>query len=307
MPISLPPISLPPISRRRFLARSLVAGAGLWLGPKLFGADKRTDPDSWALLSDTHIAARLNHTFLEVNMADHLRTISLELTGLPAVPAGVFVTGDCAFNSGEKGDYGTFTNLLLPLREGGMPVHLTLGNHDNRRRFWEVLQDDKTVVGAVPGKQVARVSTPRANWLVLDSLEQTLFTPGLLGQAQLDWLAATLDADRDKPALVLVHHNLEKDAVVGLKDTEALLKVIRPRKQVKACIFGHTHHWKVTQDESGIHLVNLPPTAYVFHRGDPSGWVQATLKDDGLRMELRCVNPKHPDHGQIHDLKWRIA
>ena len=29
------------------------------------------------------------------------------------------------------------------------------------------------------------------------------------------------------------------------------------------------------EHDSGIHLINLPPTAYVFEEGKPSGWVRA--------------------------------
>ena len=94
---------------------------------------------------------------------------------------------------------------------------------------------------------------------------------------------------------------------LGLKDTVALLEVIRPRKQVKAYIFGHTHKWTVSQDESGIHLINLPPVAYIFHEGDPAGWVHARLERKGMQLELRCVDATHKDHGQIVELKWRAA
>ena len=64
----------------------------------------------------------------------------------------------------------------------------------------------------------------------------------------------------------------------GNNDTVALFEVIRPRKQVKAYIYGHTHTWKVEQDDSGLHLINLPPVAYIFHEGDPSGWVRMMLR-----------------------------
>ena len=41
------------------LAAGIVLGtaAGLALSPRLLAASKRTDPDSWALLADTHLAA----------------------------------------------------------------------------------------------------------------------------------------------------------------------------------------------------------------------------------------------------------
>jgi Icc protein len=90
-----------------------------------------------------------------------------------------------------------------------------------------------------------------------------------------------------------------------LKDTKALFDVLRPRRQVKALIYGHSHVWNVGKDESGIHLINLPPTAYVFQQGQPNGWVQANLRKDGMWLELRCLDQKHAQHGQIVDLQWR--
>jgi hypothetical protein len=61
----------------------------------------------------------------------------------------------------------------------------------------------------------------------------------------------------------------------------------------------------VDQDTSGIHLINLPPVAYLFHEGDPAGWVEATLAEKGMRLELRCIETSHQAHGQRFDLKWR--
>ena len=109
-------------------------------------------------------------------------------------------------------------------------------------------------------------------------------------------------------AVVVIHHNPGTGQNNGgLKDTEALLEILRPRKQVKAWIFGHTHVWHIQPDASGIHLVNLPPVAYIFHPGDPAGWVHATVRSDGMKLELRCLDVGHKDHGQVVDLKWRAA
>jgi calcineurin-like phosphoesterase family protein len=302
------PIQLASISRREFLKRSLIAGAGLMLSHSLLAAARRTDANSWALLADTHIAADRARVARGINMTEHFKIVSKELLELPQRPAGVLVLGDCAFNSGEKGDYATMTELLSPLQAGKLPLHLALGNHDQRENFWEALRERKAARRPVVDKHVAMISTTHVNWFVLDSLETTLQTPGLLGQAQFDWLAKTLDSNRRKPAVILVHHNPgTEENITGLKDTQALYELIRPRKQVKAWIFGHTHNWKIVEDTSGIHLVNLPPVAYVFREGNPSGWVHSTTRRDGMRLELRCVDPKHKDHGQIVDLKWRAA
>ena len=302
------PVHLPPISRREFFRRSLIAGAGLAFAPDLLAARRRADPNSWALMADTHIAADPTKMARGINMAGHLRTVSAELLAFPKRPAGAFVIGDCAFNSGERDDYATFTDLLDPMRAGGLPLHLTLGNHDERNHFSAVLEAKKILKSPIKNKRVALLRTREVNWFVLDSLESTLQTPGSLGQAQLIWLAKTLDSNAKKPALVLLHHNPgHTENVSGLKDTAALLEVIRPRKQVKAWIYGHTHKWDVTVDESGLHLVNLPPVAYVFQAANPAGWVHATVRSDSMNLELRCIDTTHKDHGQVLDLKWRTG
>jgi 3',5'-cyclic-AMP phosphodiesterase len=299
------PIHLPPLSRRKFLVRSLMGSAGLALCPELLAASKRTDPNSWALLADIHLAADPALVARGINMTDHFKGVSGEVLALPKRPAGVFIIGDCAYNSGQTGDYGQVAGLLEPIRKDEMPVHLALGNHDNRERFWDAFQGEKAAKRPLADKQVALLKTPHANWFILDSLEQTLSSPGLLGKEQLDWLASTLDANQKKPALVLIHHNPGLSGNIGLKDTTALFEVIRPRKQVKAYIFGHTHAWNVWPDESGIHLVNLPPVAYVFEEGQPAGWVHATLEKNSMRLELRCLDAAHKAHGQVHNLEWR--
>src|SRR2546423_8124615 len=193
------PINLAPISRRRFLRRSIAASAALAISPSLFGATKRTDENSWALLSDIHLAADPAQLGRGINMADHFVAVSRELTALPKRPAGVFINGDCAFNSGERADYARIADSLKPLREAQMPIHLTLGNHDNRERFWEAFEQQKAAERPLADKQAALIRTSRVNWIVLDSIEQTLSTPGLLGQEQLAWLAKTLDANPNKP------------------------------------------------------------------------------------------------------------
>src|SRR5262245_40286513 len=120
------PIHLPPISRRRFLSKSLTAGAGVLLGSKLFAETKKTDPDSWALLADIHLAADRSKVARGINMTDHFTQVSKELLSLAKRPSGVLIVGDCAFNSGEMGDYGVVSDLLRPVREGQMPVYLAL-------------------------------------------------------------------------------------------------------------------------------------------------------------------------------------
>lgn len=76
------PIHLAPITRRRFLAGSAAVGVSFAFGYKLFAA-QTTDPHSWVLLADTHIAADRKQIGRGVNMADNLKTVVQEFLALP--------------------------------------------------------------------------------------------------------------------------------------------------------------------------------------------------------------------------------
>jgi Icc protein len=300
------PVYLPPISRRQFLKGSLAASA-LVVAGGCAARQSTSDGQSWALLSDIHIAADPNLVHSHVNMTRNLQTVGQEVMAWPVPVAGVLIDGDLAYNSGESADYTAILGLLRPLREHGLPIHLALGNHDHREHFWAALPDEKTADANLPERQTAIVRTRYANWFVLDSLIATLQTPGRLGEAQRAWLARALDENTDKPALVTVHHHPAMGDATGfpLEDTTALMEILRPRRHVKAWFFGHTHRWGVYHDESGLYLVNFPPVAYLFEEGRPNGWVHATLQPQGARLELRCLDRTRQDHGQVVDLVWR--
>jgi hypothetical protein len=300
------PVYLPPISRRRFIKGSLAASALVAAG----GCATRkstADDTSWALLSDIHIAADPNLIHSDVNMTRNLQTVTEEVLAWPGPVSGVLINGDLAYNNGETADYAAILGLLRPMRERGLPIHLALGNHDHRQNFWATLPQEKTEDARLPERQAAIVRTRYANWFVLDSLIKTRTTPGLLGDAQRAWLARALDQNANKPALVAIHHNPlgGSQPQNALKDTAELLEILRPRRHVKAYFFGHTHRWDVAHDESGLCMVNFPPVAYLFEQGRPNGWVHATLEPDGARLELRCLDHAHKDHGQVVQLAWR--
>ena len=303
------PRYLPQLSRREFLKRAALAAAALGFVPAghagLFG--KSRNRHTFVFFSDTHIAGDAAQTYLNVNMTDHLAACVRELAGWPVKPAAVIVNGDLAFLTGRPGDYATFARGIEPVRALA-PVHLCLGNHDARENFWTAFPHDATSIKSIPERQTAFFSSDRANWFLLDSLDVTGKTPGELGAAQLDWLARELDARPQKPAVIVAHHNPQFPKVTtGLLDSAALLDVLAPRRQVKALIFGHTHDWQIARHESGVHLINLPPTSYPFKEGRPSGWVRVTLARDSAEFELRCLDPKHPEHGQVNKLSWRTG
>ena len=297
------PLHLAPLSRRAFLRRSLAASAGVLT---LRATAASADPDRWALFSDTHIAGDQAAISREVNMAAHLRAAVAEVRALAVPPAGLIVNGDCALDAGFAEDYATFTELLAPLREAALPLHFTLGNHDERNVFWTSLKDSKPATPPLTGKHVSVIEGARANWFLLDSLDVTKATPGRLGDEQRAWLAQALDARSGKPALLMVHHNpiAPEGKKAGLLDTEELLALALPRGQVKAIFFGHTHTWRFAEQE-GLHLVNLPAVAYPFTPSQVTGWVDCKLRDGGAALEMRANDIAHAAHGKVTELAWR--
>lgn len=295
------PIHLPPLSRREFIKVSAAAGASLLCIDEAL-AD---DPKSFALLADTHIAADRELIVRDVKMAENLKRVTGEILGSDRKPAGVLLNGDCALKNGQPGDYAALMELFESTSKAGIPVHMSLGNHDDRDVFWKAARQSGP--RALQSKHVTVIETPLVNWFLVDSLDKVDVTPGRIGEEQIAWLAKALDSRPNKPAIVYGHHHPDfatSTPIGGLQDTKALFDVLIPRKHVKAYVFGHTHHWELVQKE-GIHLINLPPVAYVFQPKDPNGWVEATPKMDGITLKFHALNRTHTEHAKTHELIWR--
>ena len=302
------PIHIPPVSRRAFLITGSAA-AGLAVLPRAWAAEN-SNANVFALLADTHIPEQPDMQAREVNMTSNLRRVISEVCGQKQQPAGVIINGDCAYLKGLRDDYANFASCVDPLSMADISLHITMGNHDDRGPFYDALAKQRLDNPPVEAKHVSVVKTPHANLFLLDSLRQVNNVTGELGEAQRNWLARALDEHSDKPAVLIAHHNPQFEAPPdgaawgGLKDSTELFQMLSDKKHVKAYIFGHTHNWS-NSERDGIHLINLPPVAYVFDKGKPNGWVRATLRADGIDLELNALDTSHAQHGQQLALSWR--
>lgn len=299
------PIHLPPLSRRGFLKATFAAGAAAMLPGRVGGAEPSLDPNRVAILADTHVWENTGEPYHGVKPAETCKAALAQVLALSPRPAHLVIAGDLAHLAGLPGDYAVLKRLLAPVRRGGVAVHLVLGNHDHRANAFAAFPDAKPAGKApVPHKHVAVAETPRADFLLLDSLDETNVTPGLLGEAQRAWLARTLDAG-GKPALVLAHHNPDRrEKPSGLVDTPALFEALAPRRRAKAYVFGHTHAWSYRK-QGDVHLVNAPATAHIFDKKQPRGWLDARLEEGGVCLTLRTVDEGDPRCGKATRLAWR--
>lgn len=305
------PITLPPITRRQFLKCSLALGGTALMPSRAWAAADREsaglDPNRVALLADTHISDDPNRAYpgtrwpgspvMEdehewVNMADCLAQSARSVIELNPRPAHLIINGDCALSSGTEGEYSELLRLVEPIRAAGITVHVTIGNHDNRENLWKLLPFMKK---EQMGLQAGVIELPHANLVLLDSGKR-----GILGEEQLDWLSKQLDERADKPALIFGHFNLYPNRGVrplkGMRDGAALLKLLAERKHARAYFYGHTHEWQHEQ-QGHLHLINQPAVSYYFGKAHAHGWVDMKLSKTSADLELHCINPKHPQHG----------
>jgi len=95
------PLHLPALPRRRFLHQAIAGATACFAGGPLRAAARpRVDPDFWALLSDTHIAADPAQVARGINMADRLGRVVTEILAEGSRPAGALVDGDLSLNTG---------------------------------------------------------------------------------------------------------------------------------------------------------------------------------------------------------------
>ncbi|MCH9655425.1 MAG: metallophosphoesterase [Planctomycetes bacterium] len=297
------PVHLPAQTRRQFL---ITLGAG-FVTYSTGAFANETQSEIVYLLNDTHIGEKHPENSA---VPSHLRQVVNELTNLKQKPACVLINGDLALKDGQPGDYRHFAKLIRPLREAKIDTHLTLGNHDERDVFYDVMKEEQPESPPVKSRHISVVQTKYANFFLLDSLHKTMVTQGTLGKEQRTWLANALDAHADKPAIIVTHHNprLGGDPLHfpgGLTDSVELWVILAKRPQVKAYVHGHIHH-RSHAGHQGIHIINTPATSYV---GNPAksttGWTVAKLSPHSITLTTRTNDENHAWNQKTKTLKWR--
>jgi Icc protein len=239
------PITLEPIYRRNFIAGSLILGGSAWIKSYALAKQPTFDPNRVALLADTHISDDPKRSYPGtkwpgspvkedehewVNMADSLAQSVREIIALKPRPANLIINGDCALSRGTEAEYKEFLRLIEPIRQAGITVHITIGNHDTREKLWKLLPFLKK---EQMGIHAEVIELPHANLILLDSGRK-----GILGGKQLSWLAQELDGRTNKPALIFGHFNPYPNRGVrpikGMSDGSALLKLLAKRKHARA-------------------------------------------------------------------------
>ena len=332
------PAHLLPISRRGFLAASSASLATLG-HTRLSGAEPTANPDSWVLLSDTHLlsAASIQQHYAADKVARERRATvvsknfdlaAVQVNAMREKPAGMILNGDCVHVGGAD-EYNQLARKFALFRE--TPIHVTMGNHDHRDDFFNAFRNQRNDAGVLLMKRhVSVLKSRHANFVLLDSLtmktpNRPVKGPGLLGAEQLEWFESVLDAESDKPTIVVFHHNIDpsedyqkrsgaQEIIVesagqfnglggGVEDSDRLLDLLQTKPHVKAVVTGHMHQFRIFKWRQ-VHFISLPSVGYTFDVKEPVGWMQVQLQEDGAAFELRTLDTKHARHRTRVKLNW---
>lgn len=168
--------------------------------------------------------------------ANFERALTHALDNHPDAEA-VIVTGDLS-DWGEAGDY---ARLRTRLTDVEVPVHLCIGNHDDRETFLATFPELRDDAGFV--QKVVPLSKGQA--VLLDTWEQDTHA-GSYCDARAAWLDQTLN-DLDGPVWLFLHHNpvpmgMAAMDQIMLLDADRLGDVLdRHRAKVAHIFHGHCH------------------------------------------------------------------
>ncbi|WP_437188119.1 metallophosphoesterase family protein [Planctomicrobium sp. SH668] len=302
------PIHFQPMSRRSFLASTAAALASLTV-LRVAPAAVKNESITFALLSDTHVPSNPTITGRNVNMTDNIKSVVSQILQMKEKPAGVLINGDCAYLQGLDDDYKNLASCVQPLLDAELPLHLLMGNHDNRERLYTHLAHQKPEHPPVDSRHISVLETPFANLFLLDTLTQTNVVTGQIGSEQMEWLAKALDERSDRPAIVFAHHTPQFQAPEagkpwgGIEDTEAFINLLESKKNVKAFVFGHSHVWSHTS-KGDLQLINLPAVAYTFSDEVPNGWTIGNITSKGMTFQLVAHSTEHPKQGETFKVSF---
>lgn len=235
-----------------------------------------------AQLSDLHLCAKpLQGT---VYTGGFLKKAVASVLAFSPRPDAVVLTGDLV-ERGSVDEYLQLRAALAPLT-AAMPVHLQVGNHDDRAALQAVFGKPAGAADAEFHQYAVEVGAARL--VVCDTVEPG-HAWGSLCAARLDWLDRTLAQAPDRPTVVAFHHPPFATGIgfmdrLGVRNGASECAAILARHaQVQRVICGHVHRALTVQYAGKIAMTapsvahQIPvaldaqaPEAFVF---EPPGWL----------------------------------
>ncbi len=214
-----------------------------------------------AQITDLHIGARGETFFGGYEPAGAVAGVVARLNALDPRPDLVLLTGDVTENP-TPAAYAEARGLLAPLE---LPMAAIPGNHDNRDLFREVMLALGARVGDGRFLQLDFHAGP-LRLIGLDTVEDALAPGGRLCEERLQWAAARLDEEPERPTVIAMHHPPFATGIggmdrIGCANGDALAAIVAGRRNIRRVLCGHVHR-AVTADWAGTTATICPAVAW---------------------------------------------
>lgn len=182
---------------------------------------------------------------------------------------GVVISGDLTEGGGVE-DYRQLKDTLRSLLQG-LPLLVTLGNHDNKAAFrqgWDFHPPLPTSGrngsdGHIPCNSLMDLLDFRI--LSLDNAVPE-FPNGHISNAQIDWLDQQLQlAGHRRLLLVCHHHLLSTQATLPPASFDGAFQTLVEHSRIEAIVCGHTHH-PYQGTFAGKPYVTAPSLSFCGHK-----------------------------------------
>ncbi|WP_421759743.1 phosphodiesterase [Devosia sp.] len=190
----------------------------------------------FVVMSDLHLV-REGEVSMTLDTAARLEAAVEAVNARYADADFCVLAGDLA-DLGEAEAYGRLKTIISQLK---IPVHITLGNHDDRPVFLEAFGAE---YAGETGKVDKVIDLKGYRIIILDSSEPGR-VDGVLEAAQIDWLTVRLAEAMDRPVIVILHHNanalhIESDSIRML-EPDAFIAALKTHPDIRQVIAGHVH------------------------------------------------------------------
>jgi 3',5'-cyclic AMP phosphodiesterase CpdA len=188
------------------------------------------------VLSDLHLGPRGS----AVNGLDTGERLSAGIDAINRDHADadfVLIAGDLA----DRGEAEAYVHLRDRLGALAVPVHITLGNHDDRATYLSVFGAGEEH----PEGRVSRVLDTKGYRVVLLDTSEPGLVSGRLCAGRRQWLADRLDEAMDRPVIVVQHHHANHLSLpvdmIKLEDPADYAAILSRHPDVRMVIAGHVH------------------------------------------------------------------
>lgn len=158
--------------------------------------------------------------------------------------AARYGNADFCVLAGDLADLGqpaAYERLKAIVARIPIPVHITLGNHDDRDSFVSVFGANHL---AETGKVDKAFDIKGYRIILLDSSEPGR-VDGVLTASQISWLHARLAEAIDRPVIVILHHNANALHInsddIRILEPDAFIDALKTHPDIRQVIAGHVH------------------------------------------------------------------